>query len=98
MKKVLMFFYSIYGILSFLFLNIFMLPGYLVVKLTMPYSKQIKGVYAVNRVGIFIWAAITGMRFNITGKEHIDPNQSYVVVSNHLNALDIHAVSYGCRA
>lgn len=35
------------------------------------------------------WLATSGSRLTVTGQEHIDPEQSYVVVANHLSTLDI---------
>lgn len=97
MRKVWMFFYSIYGVLTFLSINILMIIGYIITKIFLPYRRQIDGVYAVNRAGIFLWSAIGGVRYNITGVENIKKGQSYLVVSNHVNTFDILGVSYGNR-
>lgn len=35
------------------------------------------------------WLAASGTRLTVEGKEHIDPETSYVVVANHLSTLDI---------
>ncbi len=37
------------------------------------------------------WLWASGTRLEIEGQEHIDPERSYVVVANHLSALDIMA-------
>jgi 1-acyl-sn-glycerol-3-phosphate acyltransferase len=97
MKRVLMFFFSVYGVLTFLSINVLMIIGYIIVKIVLPYRRQIDGVYAVNRAGIFLWSAICGIRYQITGKENVDPKQSYIVASNHVNTFDIQGVAYGCR-
>jgi 1-acyl-sn-glycerol-3-phosphate acyltransferase len=36
-----------------------------------------------------MWLAASGTELTVEGGENIDPNQSYVVVSNHLSTLDI---------
>lgn len=36
-----------------------------------------------------VWLKASGTRLTIEGSDHIDPDQSYVVVSNHLSTLDI---------
>lgn len=36
-----------------------------------------------------VWLAASGTKLTIEGQENIDPNQSYVVVANHLSTLDI---------
>ena len=38
-----------------------------------------------------VWLAVSGTKLEIDGAENIDPNRSYVVVANHLSALDIMA-------
>jgi 1-acyl-sn-glycerol-3-phosphate acyltransferase len=38
-----------------------------------------------------VWLTTSGTRLEIEGQENIDPNRSYVVVANHLSALDIMA-------
>ena len=96
MLKVLKCIYSIFTVLSFLILTIPMVVGYLLLKLV-PYKKQINGVYVINRTSIFIWSVMVGMRYRISGLEHIDKNQTYVVVVNHVNAIDMMAVAYGER-
>ena len=35
------------------------------------------------------WLFASGTQLTVEGQEHIDPNRSYVVVSNHLSTLDI---------
>jgi 1-acyl-sn-glycerol-3-phosphate acyltransferase len=96
MLKVLKFFYSIWTVVSFLLLTIPMALGYLLLKL-IPYPLQIKGVYIINRTAIFIWSVVVGMHYKIRGLEHIDKNQTYIVVINHVNAADMMATAYGQR-
>lgn len=36
-----------------------------------------------------VWLAASGTKLTVEGQENIDPNQSYVVVANHLSTLDI---------
>ena len=38
-----------------------------------------------------VWLAASGTRLEVEGAENIDPSRSYVVVANHLSALDIMA-------
>jgi 1-acyl-sn-glycerol-3-phosphate acyltransferase len=70
--------------------------GYLLVKLA-PYEKQIKYVYIINRIFVFCWSIIVGLRFKINGLHNIDRSQTYVVVMNHINAADMIATAYGLR-
>jgi 1-acyl-sn-glycerol-3-phosphate acyltransferase len=41
------------------------------------------------RVWSRVWFLATGSRLEVRGSVNIDPDQSYVVVSNHLSSLDI---------
>lgn len=77
-------------------LTIPMAIGYLLLKLV-PYKKQIQGVYIINRIAIFLWSVVVGMRYKIKGLENIDKEQTYVVVVNHVNAADMMATAYGQR-
>lgn len=38
-----------------------------------------------------VWLIMSGTRLEVDGQENIDPDQSYVVVANHLSILDIMA-------
>lgn len=43
------------------------------------------------------WLSLSGTDLEIEGQEHIDPRQSYVVVSNHISTLDIMACFLAVR-
>lgn len=45
----------------------------------------------IIRVWSRVWLAASGTRLEVEGAENIDPTRSYVVVANHLSALDIMA-------
>jgi len=45
----------------------------------------------VIRVWSRVWMFFSGTRLEVVGRENIDPSRSYVVVANHLSALDIMA-------
>src|SRR2546428_1190447 len=38
--------------------------------------------------GARTWLRLTGVKVNVTGQEHLDPKQTYVVVANHFSDLD----------
>lgn len=96
MLKFLKLLYSTWIVIWFFIITIPMLLGYLLVMI-LPYPRQIRGVYVVNRSFLFIWSVFTGLRYKIDGLENIDRNKTYVVVSNHLNAADMIALAYGQR-
>jgi 1-acyl-sn-glycerol-3-phosphate acyltransferase len=45
----------------------------------------------IIRVWSRVWLVASGTKLEVEGAENIDPNRSYVVVANHLSALDIMA-------
>lgn len=45
----------------------------------------------VIRMWSRVWLAMSGTHMTVIGSENIDPEQSYVVVANHLSILDIMA-------
>ena len=45
-------------------------------------------VYPWALFGARNWLRLSGMRVRVRGKEHIDPNQTYVFISNHRSYLD----------
>lgn len=96
MLKILKFIYSIWVVITFIFLTFPTILGYLLLKLV-PYEKQIRGVYVLNRCLVFVWSTISGFRYKISGLQHIEKDQTYVVVINHVNAADMIATAYGLR-
>lgn len=44
-----------------------------------------------------VWIVVSGTDLKIEGQENVDPDQSYVVVSNHLSTLDIMACFLAVR-
>jgi hypothetical protein len=41
----------------------------------------------VGRLGARNWLRLTGVKVNVSGREHLDPNQPYVFVANHQSYL-----------
>ena len=46
---------------------------------------------------MFFWSLIVGLFYKIKGTENIKKDQTYIVVSNHVNILDLAAISFGLR-
>lgn len=44
-----------------------------------------------------VWIFVSGTQLEIEGRDHVDPAQSYVVVSNHISTLDIMACFLAVR-
>ena len=45
-------------------------------------------VYPWANFGARNWLRLSGAKVNVTGKDHLDPSQTYVFVSNHRSYLD----------
>ena len=45
-------------------------------------------VYPWALFGARNWLRLSGMKVHVTGQEHLDPNQTYVFISNHRSYLD----------
>jgi 1-acyl-sn-glycerol-3-phosphate acyltransferase len=89
--------YSIYAIILIFVLFLLVLPIYVLIKIFLPYSKQMLGVHSTNKIVFLVWSAFTGFRYKITGVENIDDNQTYVVICNHNNLADFMASAYGIQ-
>src|SRR3989454_6824485 len=50
--------------------------------------KRQDWIYWWANWGARSWLRLTGVKVNVTGREHLDPNQTYVFVANHQSYLD----------
>ena len=50
--------------------------------------KQQDWIYWWANWGARNWLYLTGVKVNVTGLEHLEPNQAYVFVANHFSYLD----------
>ena len=51
-------------------------------------------VYPWARFGARNWLRLSGVRVRVRGREHLDPDQTYVFVSNHRSYLDTATLFY----
>jgi 1-acyl-sn-glycerol-3-phosphate acyltransferase len=51
-------------------------------------AKRQDWIYWWANWGARNWLRLTGVKVNVTGREHLDPNQAYVFVANHQSYLD----------
>ena len=51
-------------------------------------------LYPLALWGAKTWLQMCGAKVNVTGKENLDPNRSYVFASNHRSYLDTAALFY----
>ena len=50
--------------------------------------KRQNWIYWWANWGARTWLRLTGIKVNVTGREHLDPDQTYVFVANHQSYLD----------
>ena len=89
MLRIIHILYSLYAItLFFSLLTIAFIP-YCLVKIIISYNLQLKYVYLINRSILFIWTILTGFHFTLDGKDLVNKNETYIVIINHLNVIDM---------
>src|SRR4051812_11230694 len=96
MLDILKLLYSVWVVVSFMIITIPLLICYLLLHF-IPYKKQIKYVFIINRIFLFIWSIFVGMRYKINWLHNIDKKETYVVVMNHQNVADMIALAFGLR-
>ena len=95
MKKILFWPYQVYAWLFFIPVAVLLtsLTGWLVVIFSMAVSPRFAGMRVVP-LWARLLAILTPMPVTVEGAQNIDPNRSYIVVSNHVSLFDI-PVLYG---
>lgn len=58
-------------------------------------ARSGRPIHALERVWARWIVRVCGMRLHVEGREHIDPQRSYVIISNHQSHLDICATMVG---
>ncbi len=94
MKRIIFWLYQPYKYLIFfpVFVAETFVCSFFAAVFSMLFAPRIGSYFGVLWAKISSW--ITPMLVTVAGREHIDPNQSYVVVANHQSAYDIF-VLYG---
>jgi 1-acyl-sn-glycerol-3-phosphate acyltransferase len=63
----------------------------LLIAIIVPFNNNSPTIDRIIRAWSRVWLATSGTRLEVEGGDNIDPSRSYVVVANHLSALDIMA-------
>ncbi len=80
--------WAIYGILVFFLLWVILMPFYLLAFLFFPKSWTKYIIWFSHHIYTRLFFTLTLVRLEITGLENLDPQKTYILVSNHLTALD----------
>lgn len=87
-KKGVQLVFSIYAYLVFFGTGIITLLYYVIIS-PLPNNTRLKWVYKFNRVWMKTWGYLCGFIFEVNGHDHIDPEETYIFLANHVNILDI---------
>jgi 1-acyl-sn-glycerol-3-phosphate acyltransferase len=63
----------------------------LLIAIIVPFNNNSPTIDRIIRAWSRVWLSASGTRLEVEGSDNIDLNRSYVVVANHLSALDIMA-------
>jgi len=80
--------WAIYGILVFFLLWLVLFPFYYISFLLFPRPWVRYIIWFSHQIYTRLYFGLTLVRFKIEGLENIDLKQPYIIVSNHLTALD----------
>ncbi len=80
--------WAIYGILIFFLLWLLFFPFYYLAFLLFPKKYRRHIIWFSHHVYTRLYFTLTLVFINIEGLENLDTKRSYIIVSNHLSALD----------
>ena len=80
--------YSIYAMIVFVGLAVFVLIAYIGIS-WLPEKKRLLGIFRINWVWQQTFCLLTGVRVSVENKQKKDPDTTYIFVANHSNMLDI---------
>lgn len=55
----------------------------------LPERPRLRLLYRVNRAWMAVFQALGGWHWQVAGLAHLDPQQTYIFVCNHVNLMDI---------
>lgn len=84
--KIIRWIYSLYTAVLFILLMLFFGLFIVVPLLVSPRGGKVSFVFI--RLWAGIWSFLVGIRYEIHGKEHIDPKQAYIYIFNHRSFID----------
>lgn len=80
--------WAIYGLLVFFLLWLVLMPFYFLAFATFPKPWRKAIFWFSHHVYARIFFTLTLIRLKVSGKEKLDTKQTYIIVSNHVSALD----------
>jgi 1-acyl-sn-glycerol-3-phosphate acyltransferase len=86
MIKFFQWIYTLYS--AFLFIILMLMFSLFIITPLLISDRGGKVSFIFIRLWARIWAALSGIRFEVYGKKHIDPTTSYIYVFNHRSYID----------
>lgn len=80
--------WALYGVIVFSTIWLLVIPFYLIIFFLFPRKGTEWLIWFSHHVLTNIILALTLVKVKVEGKEKIDPNTSYIIVSNHQTAVD----------
>lgn len=89
MKMLLYKIWAVYAVILFLLLMLISLPIVAFNMIVTPGERALRNnIWYLHHVYTPLFLMLVGIRVKVTGQEHLDPKQSYVIVGNHRSSLD----------
>lgn len=80
--------WALWGVIVFAMLWLLIIPFYLIVFFVFPKKGTKWLIWFSHHVLTHIVLALTLIKVKVEGKEKIDPDRSYIIISNHLTLVD----------
>jgi 1-acyl-sn-glycerol-3-phosphate acyltransferase len=81
--------WAIYAVFFFLLMMLISIPYVILMMVLFPGKRALrKNIYFLHHIFTPTFLFFAGIRLKVIGKEKIDKNTSYVIVSNHSSSLD----------
>ncbi|WP_373496264.1 lysophospholipid acyltransferase family protein [Aquiflexum sp.] len=84
--KIFQWIYTLYAAL--LFIILMLIFGLFIVIPLLLSSRGGKISFVFIRLWSSVWSFLVGIRYQVHGREHIDPNQPYIYIFNHRSFID----------
>lgn len=96
LDKIPRFIYSIWAYLIFFFVLFIGFWGYLLVAILVRHKVE-RRLLRINNFIAWLWAMLTGMRYELELHPEVQDDRAYIFTPNHTSSLDMMIASYALR-
>lgn len=93
--KIFLWIYTVYAALLFIILMLIFGLFIVIPLVVSPRGGKVSFVFI--RLWASLWSFLVGIRYQIHGKEYIDPNQPYIYIFNHRSFIDAPVIPMAIR-